>query len=229
MKLLIVEDEFALADALRDRLQQEKYEVDIAEDGITGHERAMSDTYDLIIMDGMLPGMDGVNIIWEMRKAGHKTPVIMLTARAGLTDRVKGLDAGADDYLTKPFEVEELLARIRALIRRNHGPEDNLLEVGNIQLDRKNGAIRNSQTGTDVTLSGKELKLLEYFMDNPGQVLSREQISLRIWGHQDTVEYNNVEVYVSFIRRKLKFLRANLQVKAVRGLGYRLVEDVSNG
>lgn len=229
MKLLIVEDEFALADALRDRLQQEKYEVDIAEDGITGHERAMSDTYDLIIMDGMLPGMDGVNIIWEMRKAGHKTPVIMLTARAGLTDRVKGLDAGADDYLTKPFEVEELLARIRALIRRNHGPEDNLLKVGNIQLDRKNGAIRNSQTGTDVTLSGKELKLLEYFMDNPGQVLSREQISLRIWGHQDTVEYNNVEVYVSFIRRKLKFLRANLQVKAVRGLGYRLVEDVSNG
>ena len=229
MKLLIVEDEFALADALRDRLQQEKYEVDIAEDGITGHERAMSDTYDLIIMDGMLPGMDGVNIIWEMRKAGHKTPVIMLTARAGLMDRVKGLDAGADDYLTKPFEVEELLARIRALIRRNHGPEDNLLEVGNIQLDRKNGAIRNSQTGTDVTLSGKELKLLEYFMDNPGQVLSREQISLRIWGHQDTVEYNNVEVYVSFIRRKLKFLRANLQVKAVRGLGYRLVEDVSNG
>lgn len=225
MKLLIVEDEFALADALRDRLQQEKYEVDIAEDGITGHELSMSDTYDLIIMDGMLPGMDGVNIIWEMRKAGHKTPVIMLTARAGLTDRVKGLDAGADDYLTKPFEVEELLARIRALIRRNHGPEENLLCVGNIQLDRKNGAIRNSQTGAEVTLSGKELKLLEYFMDNPGEVLSRGKISLRIWGHEDTVEYNNVEVYVSFIRRKLKFLHANLQVKAVRGLGYRLVEE----
>ena len=181
---------------------------------------------DLIIMDGMLPGMDGVNIIWEMRKAGRKTPVIMLTARAGLTDRVKGLDAGADDYLTKPFEVEELLARIRALIRRNHGPEDNLLTVGNIQLDRKNGAIRNAETGADVTLSGKELKLLEYFMDNPGEVLSREKISQRIWGHEDSVEYNNVEVYVSFIRRKLKFLHANLQVKAVRGLGYRLVEEV---
>ena len=170
--------------------------------------------------------MDGVNIIWEMRKAGRKTPVIMLTARAGLTDRVKGLDAGADDYLTKPFEVEELLARIRALIRRNHGPEDNLLTVGNIQLDRKNGAIRNAETGADVTLSGKELKLLEYFMDNPGEVLSREKISQRIWGHEDSVEYNNVEVYVSFIRRKLKFLHANLQVKAVRGLGYRLVEEV---
>lgn len=229
MKILIVEDEFALADALRDRLLQEKYEVDIANDGTSGCERCMTGAYDIIIMDGMLPGKDGIEIIYEMRKAGVTTPVLMLTARSDLMDKLKGLDAGADDYMTKPFEVEELLARLRVLIRRNYGREENVLTVGNLRLDRKNASLVNVDDGQTISLAGKELKILEYFMDNPGQALTREQISERIWGHEDNVEYNNVEVYVSFIRRKLKFLKANVKIRAVRGVGYRLdVEETAS-
>lgn len=222
MKILIVEDEFALADALRDRLTQENYEVDIASDGITGHDKAMTGAYDIVIMDGMLPGKDGTEIIYEMRKAGVTTPVLMLTARSDLMDKLKGLDAGADDYMTKPFEVEELLARLRALIRRNYGQEENILTVGNLSLDRKNSSLRNTESNQTISLAGKEFKILEYFMDNPGKALTREQISERIWGHEDNVEYNNVEVYVSFIRKKLKFLKTNVCIRAVRGVGYRL-------
>lgn len=224
MKLLLVEDEFALADTLRDRLVREGYEVDIAEDGVRGSELSMSGAYDLIIMDVMLPGKDGFNIIYDMRKEGIMTPVIMLTARTQLIDRIKGLDVGADDYMTKPFEVEELLARIRALLRRKSGPVDNRLTVGNTSLDRKSGVLKNNEKDSDVSLSGKELKLLEYFMDNTDKVLTREQISERIWGAEDNVEYNNVEVYVSFLRRKLKFIDADIAIKAVRGTGYRLTK-----
>lgn len=226
MKILIVEDEFALADALRDRLVQEKYEVDIASDGNTGYDKCMTGAYDIVIMDGMLPGKDGTEIIYEMRKAGVTTPVLMLTARSDLMDKLKGLDAGADDYMTKPFEVEELLARLRALIRRNYGKEENVITVGNLRLDRKNASLMNTEDNQTISLAGKEFKILEYFMDNPGQALTREQISERIWGHEDNVEYNNVEVYVSFIRRKLKFLKSNVKIRAVRGVGYRL--DVEN-
>lgn len=174
MKILIVEDEFALADALRDRLMQEKYEVDIANDGTTGYDMCMTGAYDIIIMDGMLPGKDGIEIIYEMRKAGVTTPVLMLTARSDLMDKLKGLDAGADDYMTKPFEVEELLARLRALIRRNYGKEENVLTVGNLKLDRKNASLVNTEDNQTISLAGKEFKILEYFMDNPGQALTRE-------------------------------------------------------
>lgn len=228
MKILIVEDEFALADALRDRLEQEKYEVDIASDGLSGYDKCMTGAYDIVIMDGMLPGKDGTEIIYEMRKAGVTTPVLMLTARSDLMDKLRGLDAGADDYMTKPFEVEELLARLRALIRRNYGKEENVLTVGNLRLDRKNAALMNTEDNQTISLAGKEFKILEYFMDNPGQALTREQISERIWGHGDNVEYNNVEVYVSFIRRKLKFLKSNVRIRAVRGVGYRLDVESSN-
>ncbi|MGN8773311.1 response regulator transcription factor [Candidatus Weimeria sp. HCP3S3_B5] len=228
MKILIVEDEFALADALRDRLTQENYDVDIASDGVSGCDRAMTGAYDIVIMDGMLPGKDGTEIIYEMRKAKVTTPVLMLTARSSLVDKLKGLDAGADDYMTKPFEVEELLARLRALIRRNYGSEDDVVRAGNLSLDRRNASLMNSDTRQTISLAGKEFKILEYFLENPGKALTREQISERIWGNADNVEYNNVEVYVSFIRKKIKFLKADVCIRAVRGVGYRLDVEAVN-
>lgn len=222
MKILIVEDEFALADVIRDRLVQDDYEADIAHDGYDGETLALTNVYDLIILDGMLPGIDGYDILQHARKKGIICPIIMLTARAELADKIRGLNCGADDYMTKPFEIEELLARVNAMLRRQSGFIGELPSYGDIILDKRIGSLTCTGTGRSIKISSKELLLMEYLLINRQTIVTREQISDRIWGFEDDLEYNNVEVYISFLRKKLKYLGAGTSIMTQRGIGYYL-------
>lgn len=225
MKLLLVEDEVRMAEALAEILKQENYRVDVCFEGISGRDAAVSNLYDLIILDVMLAGMNGFEIAKEVRKCKVKTPILMLTAKSELDDKVYGLDSGADDYLTKPFETKELLARLRALQRRNHlvnVEEKGKLIVEDLVLKQSSSMLGNNLSQQEVRLSEKELRIMEYFMSNYGQILTREQLAVKIWGYDSETEYNNVEVYISFTRRKLQFIDSKMEIKAVRGLGYEL-------
>lgn len=222
MKLLLVEDEKRMAQALIELLRQEHYEVDHCADGITAMDAALTNVYDVIILDVMLPGKNGFEIAGEVRKSGIRTPILMLTAKGGLDDKVTGLDSGADDYLTKPFMTEELLARLRALVRRNIQSADGTLSFGDIMLDANTLTLYGTGTGQSVRLSEKEYKILEYLIVNQGQILTREQLAVKIWGFENEAEYNKVEVYMSFTRKKLAFVQAKTAIKAVRGVGYEL-------
>ncbi len=227
MKLLLVEDEKRMAQALCEILRLEKYDVDWCADGITGMNAVESGIYDLIVLDVMLPGKSGYEIARQARHLGIKAPILMLTAKGELDDKVTGLDSGADDYLTKPFETRELLARLRALGRRNLPSPDGQLTFGDISLDTNAVSLRCLTNGQSVRLSEKEYHILEYLMANQGRVLTREQLAVKIWGYESDAEYNNVEVYMSFTRRKLTFIGAKTEIKAVRGIGYELrCEDV---
>ena len=188
-------------------------------------EAARSNIYDLIILDVMLPGMNGFEIARNIRKEGIQTPVLMLTARADTDDKVEGLDSGADDYLTKPFETKELLARIRAMLRRNNiqsTDDTGKLSAGDLKLDQGKSMLINTENGMDVRLSEKELHIIEIFMTNTGNIISKEQLAVKIWGYENEAEYNNVEVYISFTRKKIQYLDSKMEIKAVRGLGYEL-------
>ncbi len=222
MRLLLIEDEKRMAQALCEILRLEKYEVDYYADGISGLSAVESDIYDVIILDVMLPGMSGFEIAKNARKNGIRTPIIMLTAKSELDDKVMGLDCGADDYLTKPFMTKELLARLRALTRRNVPVDDGMLSYGDISLDTKAFTLSCTENGQSVRLSEKEYRILEYLMINRKQILTREQLAVKIWGYESDAEYNNVEVYMSFVRKKLNFVGAKTEIKAVRGLGYEL-------
>ena len=225
MKLLIVEDEKRMSEAVCAILRQEKYDVDAYYDGLGGLEAARSNIYDLIILDVMLPGMNGFEIARNIRKEGIQTPVLMLTARADTDDKVEGLDSGADDYLTKPFETKELLARIRAMLRRNNiqsTDDTGKLSAGDLKLDQGKSMLINTENGMDVRLSEKELHIIEIFMTNAGNIISKEQLAVKIWGYENESEYNNVEVYISFTRKKIQYLDSKMEIKAVRGLGYEL-------
>ena len=222
MRLLLVEDEKRMAQALTELLRLEKYEVDHCADGISGLEAVQSGIYDIVILDVMLPGMSGLEIVKKARKAGIRTPILMLTAKGELDDKVAGLDSGADDYLTKPFLTKELLARLRALARRNIHSSDGTLSFGDISLDTGTTALVCTANQQSVRLSEKEYRILEYLIANPGQILSREQLAVKIWGFDSDAEYNNVEVYMSFTRKKLAFVGAKTTIKAVRGVGYEL-------
>ncbi|MCR5690695.1 MAG: response regulator transcription factor [Eubacterium sp.] len=222
MRILIVEDEKRMADAERELLRQENYEVDTFYNGQEGLDAYLSGIYDAAILDVMLPGINGFDIVSQGRQAGIKTPTLLLTAKTSLDDKVTGLDSGADDYLTKPFQVEELLARVRALCRRNVNTADGSLSAGDLVLDTQTSTLSCTTTGQEVRLSEKEFHILEYFIANQGQIVSREQLALKIWGYENDAEYNNVEVYISFTRKKLKFIGAKSQIKAVRGMGYEL-------
>ena len=169
----------------------------------------------------MMPGMNGYDVARSARKAGIRTPILMLTAKSELDDKVEGLDSGADDYLTKPFMTKELLARLRALSRRNIQTDDGSLKFEDISLDVK-GAVLRCENGQSVRLGEKELHILEYLIANQGRVLTREQIALKIWGYESDAEYNNVEVYMSFARKKLNFVGSRCEIKALRGIGYEL-------
>lgn len=227
MRILLVEDEKRMADALCEILRLEKYEVDHFFDGLSGLEAGESGIYDIIILDIMLPGMDGFKIVKELRKNGIITPVLMLTAKSEIDDKVMGLDCGADDYLTKPFMTKELLARLRALGRRNINTPDKTLKFGDIELDPDSAALICTKNNQSVRLSEKEYHILEYLIANAGQILSREQLAVKIWGFENEAEYNNVEVYMSFTRKKIAYIKAKTEIKAVRGLGYELrCEDV---
>lgn len=224
MKILIVEDEFALADVVRDRLLEEEFEVEIAEDGEIGEYLALSGIFDLVVMDGMLPEIDGLDVIKRMREEQVYCPVLMLTARSEVSDKIEGLKTGADDYMTKPFEMEELVARIYALLRRNTGYGERGISFGDVRLDMKAGKLCNCITQKSVSIAAKEMQLMEYLLTNRQQTVTRLQISERIWGPEEDVDYNNVEVYISFLRKKLKHIGAKLTIKTVRGIGYCLEE-----
>lgn len=222
MRLLLVEDEKRMAQALCEILRLEKYEVDHFDNGLDGLAAIESDIYDIVILDVMLPGMNGYEIARQARCKGITTPILMLTAKAELDDKVAGLDSGADDYLTKPFMTKELLARLRALGRRTLGTADGTLTFADITLDLGTLTLTCTANGQSVRLSEKEYHILEYFIANSGRILTREQLALKIWGYDSEAEYNNVEVYMSFTRKKLAFVESKAEIKAVRGVGYEL-------
>ena len=222
MRILLAEDEQRMAQALCELLQQEHYQVEHYANGTDALAAIQSGSYDIIVLDVMLPGMDGYAITKALRQDGIRTPVLMLTAKAELDDKVQGLDSGADDYLTKPFMTKELLARLRALGRRSGNHTDETLQYGDISLDPATFTLQCAPTGQSVRLSEKEYRILEYLITNQGRILTREQLALRIWGFDSEAEYNNVEVYMSFTRKKLAFVHAATQIKAVRGVGYEL-------
>lgn len=223
MKLLLVEDEKRMAQALCEILRLEKYDVDHYADGLDGLYAIETGVYDLVILDVMLPRKNGFDIVKEAREKGIQTPILMLTAKSELDDKVTGLDCGADDYLTKPFMTKELLARLRALGRRNLNTPDGALKFGDITLNKDTATLVCGENS--VRLSEKELHILEYLIANQGQILTREQLALKIWGYNSDAEYNNVEVYMSFTRKKLNFVKARVEIKAVRGIGYELRYD----
>ena len=221
MKILLAEDEKRMNRAVCEILRQEKYEVTSVETGKDALDEIEGGTYDLIVLDVMMPAMNGFEVAAKARKAGIRTPILMLTAKSELDDKVEGLDSGADDYLTKPFMTKELLARIRALLRRNIPTNDGSLTFEDLTLDVRS-AVLKCDNGQSVRLGEKELRIMEYLIANQGRVLSREQIAVKIWGYESDSEYNNVEVYMSFVRKKLAFLESRCEIKALRGIGYEL-------
>jgi len=228
MKLLLAEDEMRMASALTELLKMENYDVDHVSDGSSALAALESDIYDAAIIDVMMPGMNGFDVVYAARNRGIKTPVLMLTAKSTVDDKVTGLDCGADDYLTKPFQTKELLARIRALCRRNIRSQDGKLSFGDLILDPAAASLSCTTTGQNVRLGEKELRIMEYMIANQGQILSREQLAVKIWGFESNAEYNNVEVYMSFTRKKLLFIGSRTEIKAIRGIGYELrCPDVS--
>ena len=220
MRILVIEDSIRLADTISDALKKENYLVDSVYDGLSGYDNAASDIYDIVILDLMLPKMNGYDVLSKLRKTGHNVPVIILSAKTELEDKLLGFMNGADDYVTKPFEIQELLMRIQAICRRNLNQNPSLLQEGNLLLDLDSCELKNSDTEKSMKISGKELQLLEFFLINHNQVLEKEQITTKIWGYDSDAEYNNVEVYVSFLRRKFKHLKINVNIRSIRGIGY---------
>ena len=221
MKILLAEDEKRMNRALCEIMRQEGYEVTAVDNGEDALYEIESGVYDLCVLDVMMPGMNGFEVAKKARKEGIRTPILMLTAKGELDDKVEGLDSGADDYLTKPFMTKELLARLRALGRRNLPTNDGSLAFEDLTLDVKN-AVLKCANGQSVRLGEKELRIIEYLIANQGQVLSREQIALKVWGYESDSEYNNVEVYMSFARKKLAYVESRCEIKALRGIGYEL-------
>ena len=220
MRVLLVEDEIKMSRAIRRGLEREGYAVDAALDGNDGLHRATEWEYDVIVLDVMLPGLDGVEVCRRLRRAGRWAPVLMLTARDGVADRIRGLDVGADDYLVKPFAFGELLARLRALHRRGARERPAILEVGGLVLDPAAHTVTLS--GRPVPLSTREFALLEFLMRNAGQVLSRPAILEHVWDYNYDGMSNVVDVYVGYLRRKLEQPPGQIRIRTVRGVGYGL-------
>lgn len=218
----MIEDEKRMADAVSELLHQEGYLVDVKYDGAQGYDACIANIYDAIICDVMLPSMNGFDIVQSARANGLETPILMLTAKSDVLDKVAGLDCGADDYLTKPFQVEELLARLRALLRRNRKDISSTLEAFDLSLNTKSLTLSCTNTNKSIRLPEKEYKILECLLTNKEQIISKEQLTLKVWGYDNEAEYNNVEVYISFTRKKLKFLGSTTEIKSVRGMGYEL-------
>lgn len=224
MRILVVEDEIRLAEALGEILKSAKHTVDIVYDGEDGLDYAMSGIYDVIVLDVMLPKLSGFEVASSMRRQKNNTPVILLTARSELSDKVKGLDCGADDYLTKPFEPEELLARIRALSRRQGEVLLSEMTCSDLTLDLSNYLLRCGEKSVHLGL--KEFEIMRLLFANRKQVLPKEDILIKVWGMESDAEDNNVEVYISFLRKKISYLGSGVQIATVRKIGYRL-EEVS--
>ena len=222
MRLLVIEDEKRLAQNLAELLRRQGYTVDVSSDGVSGYDNAVTDIYDLILLDAMLPGMDGFTLLRELRGGGSSLPVLMLTARSELSDRVQGLDCGADYYLTKPFEPDELLACIRSLLRRGGGEAktDDAIAFGDLRLEP--GTFQLSCGERSLRLSRREYDMLELLLRSQGRVVPKEQLLLKVWGYDSDAEDNNVEVYISFLRRKLTHLHSAVSIRTRRMVGYYL-------
>ena len=220
MRLLIVEDEVRLASTLADLLHRQGYTADICHDGLAGLDNARSGIYDLMILDAMLPGLDGFSLLQQLRSEGSSLPVLMLTARSDVSDRVRGLDSGADYYLTKPFDAQELLACVRLLLRRSGSENrtDDAILCGDLRLEP--GSFLLSCGQRSVRLSRREYDLMELLMRNNKIILTKEQILLKVWGYDSEAEDNNAEVYISFLRRKLTHLHSTVKIKTIRLVGY---------
>lgn len=224
MKILIIEDEYSLADAIAETLKKENFTVNIITNGEEGENEALTSIYDLILLDVMLPKKNGFEILKTLRKEKVETPVIMLTAKSEIPDKLNGLENGADDYITKPFHMKELVARIKVVLKRKTNIKDtNILEYSDLKLDLTTGKM--STLNNEIAINGKELELLEMLLLHKNQILNREILANKIWGYNSEAEYNNVEVYVSFLRKKLKLLKSKIKIKAVRGIGYKMEEE----
>ena len=218
MKILLVDDEKQLVDALTVILKQNNYSVDYALNGEDGLDLALSDIYDLIILDVMMPKLDGFSVLKQIRKNNISAPVLILSAKSELNDKVDGLNLGADDYITKPFNTDEFLARIRALLRRKEKFTSDVLSYGDINLNRDNLELICGQK--NVALGKKEFQILEMLILSEGKCIDKERFIEKIWGYDSDAEYNTIEVYISFIRKKLALIGANVEIKSLRGVGY---------
>lgn len=221
MKLLLVEDEKQLSEALQQILIKNKYSVDAVYNGDEGLDYALTGVYDVIILDIMLPKLNGIEILKMIRKRKISTPVILLTAKGSVDDRILGLDSGADDYLPKPFSPDELLARLRALTRRNGDfINENILEFSDIKLNLSTYDMEVNDNS--ITLTQKEFEILKYFMQRPKLVVSKDDLITKLWGFDSDIEHNNIEVYISFLRKKLAYVESNVKITTIRRVGYRL-------
>lgn len=223
MRLLLAEDEVALSKALKTILERNNYSVDAAFDGKEALEYLEADNYDGVILDIMMPKVDGITVLREIRKKGNLIPVLLLTAKSEVDDKVLGLDAGANDYLTKPFNSRELLARIRAMTRTQMVQADSRLKMGNVTLDRATYEL--STSSGSFRLANKEFQMMEMLMSNPRRLISSERFMEKIWGYDSEAEINVVWVYISYLRKKLVALHADIQIKATRNAGYTLEES----
>lgn len=222
MKILVIEDERKIANAIKRGLEQESYACDVCYNGKDGLGSSLALEYDLIVLDRMLPEVDGVKICQILRDKKIKTPILILTAKDKTEDKIAGLDSGADDYLTKPFSFEELLARIRALLRRPHSSLDNKLAIGDLSLDRTNFEVKRA--GKKIRLSKKEFALLEYLMRNPGRILTKDNIITHVWDFDADILPNTVEAYIGYLRNKIDkpFSSKPNLIQTIRGFGYKI-------
>lgn len=216
MRILVVEDEHKIANSIKKGFEQESWAVDVAYDGVEGFDLASSENYDLIVLDLMLPGKDGFTISKDLRKDGIHTPILILTAKGEIGDKVEGLNSGADDYLVKPFAFEELLARARALGRRPLEIKDSKLKINNLELDSNTFEVRKN--GAKIDLSRKEFAILEYLMRNAGRVISKDNIIAHVWDYESDILPNTVEVFIGYLRSKV----GGDVIKTVRGFGYKI-------
>lgn len=222
MRILVVEDKKALADIIGERLESEGFTVDVVYDGEEGLYCSVSGVYDLIILDIMLPGIDGFEVLNELQKNKVSSKVIILSARSGLNDKLKGLQNGADDYVVKPFHLDELVARVELQLKDKTSTIDGSISFGDIELNTKKCILKCTKSKDTFELVKKEIEILEYLMRNKDQVLSKQQIYDKVWGVDGGGESNNLEVYLTFIRRKLKAVGSKTTIKAARGIGYKL-------
>ncbi len=220
MKLLIIEDEYNLADAIASMLKAKKYSVEIVTDGEKGLEEALTGIYDLIILDVMLPHKNGFEILKELRQEQINSKILMLTAKNTLDDKLVGFNNGADDYLTKPFHMEELLARVNVQLRKNNNNSNDYFALGDIILNINSMELSHKNEDHKVKIIGKEFQLLELLMNNANRVMEKEQIFVKIWGYDTECDINTLEAYISFIRKKLKLIKSKINLKAIRNIGY---------
>lgn len=226
MKILIIEDEYNLADAIATTLKYNNYLVEIYADGLKGYEEALTEIYDLIILDVMLPNKNGFEILKDLRKEMINSKIIMLTAKSEIEDKMIGFNNGADDYLTKPFHIDELIARINKELRRKDYLSKDFLTFNDIKLNLKDMKLYNNNNNLNIKIIGKEFSILELLMNNPNQIIKKEQIFIKIWGYNSDCDITILEAYISFLRKKLKLIKANTTIKAIRNMGY--VLEVNN-